>query len=78
MQNGPLLEQTGRFDKGLRVRYRLRPWGISSRPSAKICMRRTLAQLAAGLDHLCNPRSSGSSVEVLITLVCCPLVLRHA
>jgi hypothetical protein len=70
MQNGPLLVQTGRFDKSMRVRYRLRPWGISSRPSAMKCMARTLAQPAAHGFHLCNPRSSGSSVEVLMTLVC--------
>ena len=28
--------------------------------------------------YLCKPRSSGSSVEVEITLVCWPLALRHA
>jgi hypothetical protein len=37
----------------------------------------SLEQLPCPSIHLCKPRSSGSSVEVLITLVGIPLALRQ-
>jgi len=35
------------------------------------------AQVQSTVSYLCKPRSSGSSVEVEITLVCKPLARRH-
>src|SRR2546427_7729282 len=78
MQNGPSLVQTGRESRYVRARYCLCPLDISSRASDRYCIRTTLAQVHKGcedasLHHLCRPRSSGSSVEVLMTLVRWPL-----
>ncbi|EKD97414.1 MAG: hypothetical protein ACD_23C00938G0002 [uncultured bacterium] len=59
--------------------YSLRPWGDSSRASANIFMQSNVAQFFTPCSrHRCSPRSSGSSVDMLITLLCCPLALRHA
>jgi len=87
MKNGPLLVHTGRCQV-MRVRYRLRPWGDSSSASEMRFMYRNVAQAArqcrarprqgSKIPYLCKPRSSGSSVEVLITLVCRPFALRQA
>jgi hypothetical protein len=75
MKNGPLLVHTGRLtgETLVRVRYRLRPEGISSRASEMKFIGGDSSRV-----YLCSPRSSGSSFEVLITLVCTPLNLRQA
>jgi hypothetical protein len=57
----------------VRVRYRLRPWVDSSRASEIWCMVSNVAQ-----SQRCSPDSSGSSVDVLITLVGLPLAFRQA
>ena len=60
--------------RGMRARYQLRPScrGSSSRASEICFMPSNISQ-----ELQCSPRSSGSSVEVLMTLVCWPLDLRH-
>jgi hypothetical protein len=59
--------------------YRLRPWGDSSRASANIFMRSNVAQVFYALQP--SPVQAplvGLVGRVLITLLCCPLALRHA
>ena len=59
--------------------YCLRPREVSSRAWANIFMVLNVAQLRdICRTYWCRPRSSGSSVEVLMTLVCKPLALRQA
>jgi len=60
---------------GMRVRYPLRPMARSSSCKLMVYMWHSISQ---ALHQLCKPFSSGSSVEVLMTLVCTPLALRYA
>ena len=61
--------------RDMRVRYRLRPKGMTSRDSEILFMEAVNVAAAA---YLCKPRSSGSSVDMLIRLTGWPLALRHA
>ena len=77
---GPLRVHTGLLEN-VCVRYMSRPWGVSSRARAKRFMRINVAQKTGdGVARVywCKPRSSGSSVEVLIMLVGWPLNRRQA
>ena len=77
---GPLRVHTGLLEN-VCVRYMSRPWGVSSRARAKRFMRINVAQkIGGGVPEVywCKPRSSGSSVEVLIMLVGSPLKRRQA
>ncbi len=75
-----MLGQTGRRIRK-RKRYQLRPFGSSSRDSDSAFMPKILAQATGSLQreraddpsrYLCKPCSSGSSVEVEMTLACRP------
>jgi len=77
---GPLRVHTGLLEN-VRVRYMSRPWGVSSRTRAKRFMPdkcSTEKQPYCLWVYWCKPRSSGSSVEVLIMLVGWPLNRRQA
>ena len=58
---------------GMCARYPLRPMERSSSSKLLMFIDHSISQ---ALHQLCKPFSSGSSVEVLITLVCTPVDLR--
>jgi len=58
---------------GVRARYPLRPMARSSSSKQSVFMDHSISQ---ALHQLCKPFSSGSSVDVLMTLVCTPVALR--
>jgi hypothetical protein len=58
---------------GMRVHYPLRPMARSSSSKLVMFMGHSISQ---ALHQLCKPFSSGSSVDVLITLVCTPVDFR--
>ena len=58
---------------GMCARYPLRPMARSSSSKLMLFMGHSISQ---ALPQLCKPFSSGSSVDVLITLVCTPVALR--
>ena len=58
---------------GMCARYPLRPMERSRSSKPLVFMGHSISQ---ALHQLCKPFSSGSSVDVLITLVCTPVALR--